>query len=79
MSSTAGTPGPDGRDRRPGEEPQLPRKRARGLIAGAILGAIVVVFGFMLLVSQCGREGEDQRTGAPAGPAAVTAAIGLPV
>ncbi|SNR30839.1 hypothetical protein [Blastococcus mobilis] len=57
----------DDPDRSPSAD-RTGRKRGRLLIAGAVLGAVVLVLGFMLLVSQCGTGGDSEIYGRGAVP-----------
>ena len=74
MASTDDSPRPDDRGDGPGMGDETSRRRARWLIPAGILAAIVLVFGFMLLVSQCGTDQESDVLGW--GSAAV--AVGSP-
>ncbi|GAB3197928.1 hypothetical protein GCM10027261_24200 [Geodermatophilus arenarius] len=67
MSQAARPPDPD--DARRGMQPRP--KRGRAMFFGTFLGLIVLVFAFILLVSQCGTGDddevyEDDPSGAPA-------------
>jgi hypothetical protein len=51
---------PPGPERgKPSDEPALGPKRGRLVIGGTVVAVIVLVFAFMLLVSQCGDEAGD--------------------
>ncbi|TFV87721.1 hypothetical protein E4P40_11165 [Blastococcus sp. CT_GayMR20] len=70
--STADEPRPPRPD--PADRPARPTrspKQMRALIVGTIVGGIVLVFAFMLIVSQCGTGADGEIYGA--GQAAVSA------
>jgi hypothetical protein len=79
MATTGDSYDPDERDRPPVRPSGKARTRTRAVIVGVTLGALVLVFGFMLLVSQCGTGDDSEIYGA--GDVAVTepAVGGAPV
>ncbi|MGY1730338.1 hypothetical protein ACI798_02365 [Geodermatophilus sp. SYSU D01045] len=77
MSQAARPPDPD--DPRRGMQPRP--KRGRAVLLGTFLGLIVLVFAFILLVSQCGTGDDDEvYEDDPAGaPASVSVVLDHPV
>lgn len=59
MSSADDTPAGREPDRPPADTPAPGRKRGRILIPGIIVAAILIVFAFILLVSQCGGDADE--------------------
>lgn len=68
-------------DRPPPDQPPPDQRssvapgRARMLIALTVLGAVVLVIGFMLLVSQCGTDEDSEVVGAAAAPTAAVSGV----
>jgi hypothetical protein len=67
--SEAGRPAGDESEQPTGRPTPAGRRRGRLIIPGAVIAAIVIVFVFILLVSQCGTGDDGSIYGQPAGAA----------
>jgi hypothetical protein len=79
MATTGDSYDPDERDGPPARPSETPRPRSRALIVGAALAAFVLIFAFILLVSQCGTDDDSEIYGAGDVPVTEPAAGGAPV